>query len=209
MIKLGCQSCTAHCQTACTGGCTGGGNSTEYDPSVNPAPPEIPADKWQKMSTEERIAALIENGYDVEVADRDPNCPPAPKLSELGFENEGENGEKANVKTGLVETTSDGKTHVPYYDADTGEYLGEMVYDPETGEWNGSVKNPATGKTTEVKDAKDDGKGNFTSGSKETSNPDGSKNTAPTNPEDTSTPSTYTPPPTSQNPNPQPQPSGY
>jgi hypothetical protein len=139
------------------------------------------------MSTEERIAALKENGYDVEVADRDPNCPPAPKLSELGFENEGENGEKANVKTGLVETTSDGKTHVPYYDADTGEYLGEMVYDPATGEWNGSVKNPATGKTLEVKDAKDDGKGNFTSGSKETSSPDGSKTTAPASGTDTTT----------------------
>ena len=139
------------------------------------------------MSTEERIAALKENGYDVKVADRDPNCPPAPKLSELGFENEGENGEKANVKTGLVETTSDGKTHVPYYDADTGEYLGEMVYDPATGEWNGSVKNPATGKTLEVKDAKDDGKGNFTSGSKETTGSDGSKTTAPANGTDTTT----------------------
>ena len=144
------------------------------------------------MSTEERLAALKENGYEVEVADRDPNCPPAPDLKNLG----------------LDETTSDGKTHVPYYDSDTGEYLGEMVYDPETGEWNGSVKNPATGKTTEIKDAKDDGKGNFTDGKRDTTNPDGSKTSSPANPTDTTTQSTYTPPPTPQNPNPQPQPSG-
>ena len=108
----------------------------------------------------------------------------------------------------MVETTSDGKTHVPYYDAETGEYLGEMVYDPATDTWSGSVKNPATGKTTEIKDAKDDGKGNFTSGTKETINPDGSKNTNPANPTDTTTQPTYTPPPSSENPNPTPQPSG-
>lgn len=187
--------------------CTGGGNSTEYDPDVNPAPPEIPADKWQKMSTEERLAALKELGYDVTVKDRDPNCPPAPDLDNIGLGKDEKTGEEPNIKTGLVETTSDGKTHVPYYDADTGEYLGEMVYDPATDTWSGSVKNPATGKTTEIKDAKDDGKGNFTSGTKETINPDGSKNTNPANPTDTSTPPTYTPPPSSSNPNPTPQPS--
>ena len=63
--------------------CTDGGNSTEYDPSVNPPPPEIPADKWQKMSTDERISALRELGYNVKFPPRDPKCPPAPALKIL------------------------------------------------------------------------------------------------------------------------------
>lgn len=142
------------------------------------------------------------------MVDRDPDCPPAPELDNIGLGKDPDTGEEPNIKTGLVETTSDGKTHVPYYDAETGEYLGEMVYDPATDTWSGSVKNPATGKTTEIKNAKDDGKGNFTSGTKETINSDGSKITSPANPTDTSTPSTYTPPSSSENPNPTPQPSG-
>lgn len=233
----GCTSCNGGC-TGCTGciGCAGslghkfyrygcasiqtggfaynltnscgGGHSAEYDPSVNPPPPEIDPAKWQKMSTEERVAELKKNDYEVEIVYRDPNCPPVPELKNIDLDDQGENGEQPNIKTGLVETTPDRKTHVPYYDAGTGEYLGKLVYNPDTGEWNGSVTNPATGKTIRIINAKDDGKGNFISGSKEISNPDGSKETAPANPTDTSTPSTYTPPPTPQNPNPQPQPSG-
>ena len=41
-----------------------------------------------------------------------------------------------------------------------------------------------------------------------TTNTDGSQNTKPANPENTSTQPTYTPPPSADNPNPSPQPSG-
>ena len=205
-----------NCKDTQTGGyeadinnsCTGGGNSTEYDISVNPPPPEIPADKWQKMSTDERIAALRELKYYVEFPPRDPKCPPAPALKNLGLEDANENGKKPKVKTGAVVTGKDGKTRVPYYDAETGKKLGELTYDPETGEWNGDIENPVTGKKTIIKNAKDDGKGNFTSGTKETKSPDGSSNGGPANPSDTTIQPWYTPPETPDNPNPPPQPGG-
>lgn len=191
-----------------TNSCTGGGNSTEYDLSVNPPPPEIPADKWQKMSTDERISALRELGYDVKFPPRDPKCPPTPALKNLGLEDANENGETPKVKTGAVITGEDGKTRVPYYDAETGKKLGELTYDPETGEWNGDIENPVTGEKTIIKNAKDDGQGNFTSGTKETQKSDGSSNGGPANPSDTTIQPWYTPPKTPDNPNPPPQPGG-
>ena len=191
-----------------TNSCTDGGNSTEYDLSVNPPPPGVSPEKWLAMTQDERISTLREAGIEVIFTYRDPKCPPTPALKNLGLENANKNGEKPKVKTGAVITGKDGKTRVPYYDAKTGKKLGELTYDPETGEWNGDIENPVTGEKTIIKNAKDDGQGNFTSGTKETQKSDGSINGGPANPSDTTIQPWYTPPKTPDSPNPPPRPGG-
>ena len=102
-----------------------------------------------------------------------------------------------------AENCEGGQTKVEYYDKTT----GKKVLDGTIGT-DGKVKLTATdGTTYEYTNNNETGESDKTVPSEKT-NPDGSKNTKPSDPADTSTPSTYTPPPSAENPNPSPQPSG-
>lgn len=95
-----------------------------------------------------------------------------------------------------------GQTEVTYYDKTTGQKVLEGTIDA-----NGETTLTATdGTTYEYTNNNETGRADKTQPSEKT-NPDGSKNIKPTNPEDTSTQSLYIPPPSSSNPNPTPQPS--
>jgi hypothetical protein len=72
---------------------------------------------------------------------------------------------------------------------------GKLIINNSDGSITEAKLDPTNGKLDESVDIK-------------TTNTDGSQNTRPSNPENTSTPPTYTPPPSSENPNPTPQPSG-
>lgn len=107
------------------------------------------------------------------------------------------------IVPGKVEECSGGQTVQTYVKLDclqtafttTQTADGELTINNSDGSITEAKLDPTNGKLDESVDIK-------------TTNTDGSQNTKPSNPENTSTPSTYTPPPSSSNPNPTPQPSG-
>ena len=93
-----------------------------------------------------------------------------------------------------AENCEGGQTTVEYYSKTT----GEKVLEGTIGADGKTTLTATDGTSYEYTNNNETGRSDKTQPSEKT-NPDGSKNTQPTNPENTSTPSTYTPPPSSEN----------
>jgi hypothetical protein len=95
-----------------------------------------------------------------------------------------------------------GQTEVKYIDKKTGKVVLDGNIDAD-----GKVKLTDTSNGTSFEYENNNETGQPKSDTVTKTNPDGSKNTYPTDASNTSIPPTYTPPPSANNPNPTPQPS--
>lgn len=226
----GCTECTT-CNGSCQNGCTGGqthtlhqfcpsNNSNGYNAGVcnqdtgtdpyaflNNIPDWIQAacglteEQWDAMTPEEQKNTAKEADPECEIEEHNNTNSVLTSKEDLDAALQGDYDVGDLIPK--AENCEGGQTKVDYYSKTT----GKKVLDGTIGA-DGKVTLTATdGTKYEYTNDNETGRSDKTQPSEKT-NPDGSKNTAPTNPEDTSTPSTYTPPPTPENPNPQPQPSG-
>ena len=226
----GCTSCTT-CDGSCQNGCTGNqthkliqycpeNNANGYDVNkcnsntgedtyafFNDIPDWIQAacglteEQWDAMTPDQQKDAAKEADPNCEIEERNNTNSVLTEKKDLDAVLQGD----YNVDNLIpkAENCEGGQTKVEYYDKTT----GKKVLDGTIGT-DGKVKLTATdGTTYEYTNNNKTGESDKTVSSEKT-NPDGSKNTKPSDPADTSTPSTYTPPPSAENPNPSPQPSG-
>lgn len=152
------------------------------------------------MTPDEQAALCAEHADQIDMQDYNNNSTILAATESL---------ERATVQSmkgivpGKVEECSGGQTVQTYVKLDC---LQTAFSTTQTADGKLTVNN-ADGSTTEAKIDPTNGKLDESVDIK-TTNTDGSQNTKPANPENTSTQPTYTPPPSADNPNPSPQPSG-
>ena len=221
-----CVGCTGSCQggcTTCDGGCTTSSqnhkldqycpsdNSNGYDAGVcnqdtgidpyaflNNIPDWIQAacglteEEWDAMTPEQQKDTAKEIDPDCEIEEHNNTNSVLTAKEDLAAALQGDYDVSDLIPK--AENCEGGQTTVEYYSKTT----GEKVLEGTIGADGKTTLTATDGTSYEYTNNNETGRSDKTQPSEKT-NPDGSKNTQPTNPENTSTPSTYTPPPSSEN----------